>query len=48
MKYWKDGFYLEYIENSVSISDEYWQELLDGQSEGKVICTGEDGKPFLK
>ena len=37
MKYWKQGFYDEPIEGSVEITDEYWQSLLDGQSDGKEI-----------
>ena len=47
MKYWKDGFYLEQTEGSVTITDEYWQELLDGQSQGKQIVSNEDGYPIL-
>ena len=46
MKYWKDGFYLEQIEGSVKITDEYWQELLEEQSQGKQITTREDGYPI--
>lgn len=47
MKYWKNGFYLEQIENSVEIEDDYWQELLDGQSQGKQIVSNEVGYPIL-
>ena len=47
MKYWKNGFYLEQIEGSVAITDEYWQELLEGQSNGKRIITDEKGCPIL-
>ena len=47
MKYWKNGFYLTQIEDSVEITDEYWQELLDGQSQGKQIVSNEDGYPIL-
>lgn len=47
MKYWKNGFYLTQIEGSVAITDEYWQELLDGQSQGKQIVSDEDGYPIL-
>ena len=46
MKYWKNGFYLEQIEGSVAITDEYWQELLEEQSQGKQIATREDGYPI--
>jgi len=47
MKYWKQGFYLNQIEGSVEIEDDYWQELLDGQSQGKQITSDEDGYPIL-
>jgi hypothetical protein len=47
MKYWKEGFYLDQIENSVEITDEYWQELLNGQSNGKQITSDENGYPIL-
>lgn len=47
MKYWKEGFYLNQIENSVEITDEYWQELLNGQSNGKQITSDENGYPIL-
>lgn len=47
MKYWKQGFYLNQIEGSVEIEDDYWQELLDGQSQGKQIVSNEDGYPIL-
>jgi hypothetical protein len=47
MKYWKEGFYLDQIENSVEITDEYWQELLNGQSNGKQIASDENGYPIL-
>ena len=49
MKYWENGFYLEQNETNSRyvITDEYWQELLNGQSAGKQIITGEDGKPIL-
>jgi hypothetical protein len=45
MKYWLDGFYQEQIGGSVAITDEYWQELLEGQSTGKQIVTDKDGYP---
>ena len=47
MKYWKQGFYLNQIEGSTPIEDDYWQELLDGQSQGKQIVSDEDGYPIL-
>ena len=31
------GFYEENFENAIEITDEYWQELLESQSEGKII-----------
>jgi hypothetical protein len=46
MKYWKEGFYLNQIEGSVEITDEYWQELLNGQSNGKQIASDENGYPI--
>lgn len=47
MKYWKQGFYDEPIEGSVEIEDEYYIELLDGQSSGKEIYEGKNGYPIL-
>jgi len=47
MKYWKQGFYLNQIEGSTPIEDDYWQELLDGQSQGKQISSDETGYPIL-
>ena len=46
-KYWKQGFYDELQEGSVEITEEYWQELLDGQSSGKEIRENESGYPVL-
>lgn len=31
------GFYLENFENALEITDEYWMELLEAQSNGKII-----------
>jgi len=45
--YWKSGFYDTPIEGGVEISTEYWQELLDGQSAGKLIVTNDEGYPIL-
>ena len=47
MKYWKQGFYLNQIEGSIEIDDDYWQELLNGQSQGKQIVSDETGYPIL-
>ena len=47
MKFWKQGFYLNQIEGSVEINDDYWQELLNGQSQGKQIVSNEQGYPIL-
>ena len=46
-KYWKKGFYDELQKGSVEITEEYWQELLDGQSSGKEIRENESGYPVL-
>ena len=37
MKYWKQGFYDEPQEGLVEITEEYYQELLAGQSAGLLI-----------
>ena len=47
MKYWKQGFYDEYQEGSVEITDEYYQELLAGQSTGLIITESKKGYPIL-
>ena len=47
MKYWKQGFYDEFQEGSVEITEEYWQKLLVGQSSGKEIKENEVGYPIL-
>lgn len=46
--YWENGFYTEQNANNsrYEITEEYWQELLDQQSQGKEITTGEYGKPI--
>lgn len=46
--YWKDGFYNEPIDGSVEISEEYWHELLEGQSNGKIITENSEGYPILE
>lgn len=45
--YYKDGFYAEPQENSVEITDEQYEALLIGQSEGKQICADKFGNPIL-
>ena len=47
MKYWKQGFYDEPIKGSVEIEDDYYNDLLEGQSEGKEIYEGDNGVPIL-
>ena len=47
MKYWKQGFYDEPVEGSVEITDEYYQELLAGQSGGLIITESRKGYPIL-
>lgn len=48
MKYWKQGFYDEPVDGSVEITDEYWEELLNGQSEGLEIIEDSKGFPLLQ
>lgn len=45
--YWKKGFYDEPVAGAVEISIEYWQELLDGNSAGKLIVENAEGYPVL-
>lgn len=45
--YWKNGFYDAPIEGGVEITVDEWHALLDGQSAGKIIVTGDDGRPEL-
>ena len=47
MKYWKQGFYDEFQEGSVEITEEYWHKLLVGESSGKEIKENEVGYPIL-
>lgn len=35
-------------QNSVEITEAQWQELLDGQSTGKVIVADSNGSPILQ
>ena len=46
--YWKDGFFDEPQTGRVEISEEYWCELLDGQSSGSSIYSDENGYPRLR
>lgn len=47
MKYWKQGFYDEPIEGAVEITDERFEELIDGQAAGMLITEDEQGSPVL-
>ena len=47
MKYWKNGFYDEPIERSVEITEEYYNQLLAGQSAGLLIAESKGGYPIL-
>nr|DAX83384.1 MAG TPA: protein of unknown function (DUF4376) [Caudoviricetes sp.] len=48
MKYWKNGFYDTPIKDAVEITDEYYQELLAGQSSGLLISERDNGHPILE
>ena len=49
--YYKQGFYFSELhqipDDAVEITEELYQKLVDGQSLGKQIITGEDGLPML-
>lgn len=46
--WWYDGgFYDSPAEGRVKITREYWQELLEGESQGKRIADNEEGYPVL-
>ena len=47
MKYWKQGFYDDPIDGSVEITEEYYQELLAGQSTGLIIAESKNRYPIL-
>ena len=47
MKYWKNGFYDESVDGSVEIMDEYYNQLLAGQSTGLIIAESKKGYPIL-
>lgn len=48
MKYWKQGFYDAPQGGAVEITNEYYYELLNGQSGGFSIIENEDGYPVLR
>lgn len=47
MKYWKQGFYDEPVNGSVEITEEYYSQLLAGQSAGLLIVESKKGYPIL-
>ena len=47
MKYWKNGFYDEHQEGSVEITEEYYNQLLAGQSAGLLIVESKNCYPIL-
>lgn len=47
MRYWKDGFYDEPQDGAVEITEEYYSELLTGQSNGYMIGERSDKYPIL-
>ena len=47
MKYWRNGFYDEPVNGSVEITDEYYNQLLNGQSAGLQIVDNQNGHPIL-
>lgn len=46
--YWKNGFYDTPVEGGVEITNEYWQDLLEGQSRGLAIVEDDNGHPILR
>lgn len=48
MRYWKQGFYDEPQGGAVEITEEYYLELLNGQSNDFSIVENEEGYPVLK
>lgn len=46
--WWKQGFYDSPVEGGVEITAQYWQALLNGQSNGYEIVENEEGYPVLK
>lgn len=47
MKYWKQGFYDEPVNGSAEITEEYYNQLLAGQSAGLIIAESKQGYPIL-
>ena len=47
MKYWKNGFYDELVEGAIEITEEYYNQLLNGQSAGLLIAESKKGYPIL-
>lgn len=45
--YWKNGFYDEPVGGSVEITVDYYNQLLAGQSAGKLITENDKGYPIL-
>lgn len=45
MKYWKQGFYETPIEGAIEITNERFEELIDGQNAGKMITEDEPRPP---
>ena len=47
MKYWKQGFYDEPVNGSIEITEEYYSQLLAGQSAGLLIVESKKGYPIF-
>lgn len=45
--YWNNGFYDTQVNGAIEISGEYYNQLLSGQSTGKMIVENEKGFPIL-
>lgn len=43
----ENGFYDEPVDGSVEITDEHYNQLLDGQSNGLLIAESKNGYPIL-
>lgn len=43
----ENGFYDEPVDGSVEITDEHYNQLLDGQSNGLLIVESKNGYPIL-
>ena len=50
MKWFEDGFYTDESAPSgaVTVTDDQWRNLLEGQASGKMIVSGSDGAPKLQ